>query len=71
MSFVSFIVYQELQGERYRQERDAGVLRADLTPGDLFWADVANGLALREMPEPRREDYDRRTRHFLDGLRPR
>jgi AcrR family transcriptional regulator len=51
--------------------RDAGVLRADLTPGDLFWADVANGLALREMPKPRREDYDRRTRHFLDGLRPR
>jgi AcrR family transcriptional regulator len=51
--------------------RDAGVLRADLTPGDLFWADVANGLALREMPKPRREDYDRRTRHFLDSLRPR
>ena len=51
--------------------RDAGVLRADLTPGDLFWADVANGLALREMPRPRREDYDRRTRHFLDSLRPR
>ncbi|MCO5973864.1 TetR/AcrR family transcriptional regulator [Actinoallomurus soli] len=51
--------------------RDSGVLRADLTPGDLFWADVANGLALREMPRPRREDYDRRTRHFLDSLRPR
>ena len=49
---------------------EAGVLRPDLTASDLFWADVANGLALREMRKPRREDYDRRTRQFIDSLRP-
>lgn len=49
---------------------EAGVLRPDLTASDLFWADVANGLALREMRTPRRADYDRRTRQFLDSLRP-
>jgi hypothetical protein len=46
------------------------VLRPDLTASDLFWADVANGLALREMRKPRRVDYDRRTRQFIDSLRP-
>jgi AcrR family transcriptional regulator len=50
---------------------DAGVLRRDFTAGDLYYADVANGLALRKLPRPAREDYDRRTRFFLDSLRPR
>jgi hypothetical protein len=40
-----------------------------LTAGDLYYADVANGLALRELPRPARTDYDRRTRFFLDSLR--
>jgi AcrR family transcriptional regulator len=48
---------------------DAGVVRRDFTAGDLYYADVANGLALRDLPTPSREDYDRRTRFFLDGLR--
>ncbi|WP_211841575.1 TetR/AcrR family transcriptional regulator [Rudaeicoccus suwonensis] len=48
---------------------DAGVLRRDLTASDLFWADVGNGLALREMRIPTRRDYNRRTRQFIDGLR--
>jgi AcrR family transcriptional regulator len=51
--------------------RDAGVIREDFTAGDLYYADVANGLALRTMPKPARHDYDRRTRFFLDSLRPR
>jgi AcrR family transcriptional regulator len=54
-----------------RQGHDAGVLRQDFTAEDLYYADVANGLALRKRPKPAREDYDRRTRFFLDSLRPR
>lgn len=48
----------------------ARVLRCDLTAADLFWADAANGLALRELRKPRRADYDRRTHQFIDSLRP-
>jgi hypothetical protein len=42
-----------------------------LAPGDLYYADVANGLALRAGLKPSRDAYDRRTRFFLDSLRPR
>lgn len=42
----------------------------DVTVNDLYYADVANGLALRALPPPSRDDDDRCTR-FLDGLRPR
>jgi hypothetical protein len=45
------------------------MLRRDFTAGDLYYADVANGLALRELPKPSREDYDRRTHLLLDSLR--
>ncbi|GIG50828.1 putative transcriptional regulatory protein TetR [Dactylosporangium siamense] len=54
-----------------RRGHDAGVLREDFTAGDLYYADVANGLALRALRTPSREDYDRRTRFFIDGLHPR
>jgi AcrR family transcriptional regulator len=54
-----------------RRGHDAGVLRRDFTAGDLYYADVANGLALRDLPRPSRKDYDRRTRFFLDSLRVR
>ncbi|MFY9931814.1 MAG: helix-turn-helix domain-containing protein [Streptosporangiaceae bacterium] len=54
-----------------RRGHDAGVIRQDFTAGDLYYADIANGLALRELPRPARQDYDRRTRFFLDSLRPR
>jgi hypothetical protein len=50
---------------------DAGVIRQDFTAEDLYYADVANGLALRKLPRPARQDYDRRIRFFLDSLRPR
>ena len=50
---------------------DAGVIRQDFTAEDLYYADVANGLALRRLPRPARQDYDRRIRIFLDSLRPR
>jgi AcrR family transcriptional regulator len=52
-----------------RRAHDAGVLRPDFTAGDLYYADVANGLALRNLPTPSRKDYDRRTTFFLDSLR--
>jgi AcrR family transcriptional regulator len=55
--------------ELVQRGHDAGVLRRDFTAGDLYYADVANGLALRDLPTPSREDYDRRTRFFLDSLR--
>ena len=54
-----------------QQGQDAGVVRQDFTAGDLYYADVANGLALRTLPKPARQDYDRRTRFYLDSLRPR
>jgi AcrR family transcriptional regulator len=47
----------------------AGVVAADFTAGDLYYADVANGLALRALGTPSREDYDRRTRGFIESLR--
>jgi hypothetical protein len=50
---------------------DAGVIRQDFTAEDLYYADVANGLALRKLPRPARQDYDRRIRFFLDSLHPR
>ncbi|MFI1918438.1 TetR/AcrR family transcriptional regulator [Nocardia sp. NPDC020380] len=55
--------------ELVRRGREAGVLRRDFTSGDLYYADIANGLALRNLPPPTRADYDRRTRFFLDSLR--
>jgi AcrR family transcriptional regulator len=54
-----------------RRGRAAGVVRPDFTTGDLYYADVANGLALRMATRPSPSDYDRRTRFFLDSLRPR
>ncbi len=53
------------------QAHQAGVLRADCTADDLYQALVANGLALRHLPKPNREDYDRRGQFLLDSLRPR
>jgi AcrR family transcriptional regulator len=53
-----------------RQGRAAGVVRPDFTTGDLYYADIANGLALRTGAKPSQSDYDRRTRFFLDSLRP-
>jgi AcrR family transcriptional regulator len=58
-------------GDLVRRGHDAGVLHRDFTAGDLYYADVANGLALRDLPTPSREDYDRRTRFFLGSLRAR
>ncbi|HEY1918574.1 MAG TPA: helix-turn-helix domain-containing protein [Streptosporangiaceae bacterium] len=60
-----------ITGELVQRGHDAGVLRRDFTAGDLYYADVANGLALRDLPTPSRADYDRRTRFFIDSLRAR
>ncbi|MBJ7597765.1 MAG: TetR family transcriptional regulator [Candidatus Nephthysia bennettiae] len=61
----------EVTNSVLQQGHDAGVLRRDFTPGDLYYADVANGLALLAEAKPSREDYDRRTRLFLDSLHAR
>jgi AcrR family transcriptional regulator len=53
------------------QGRKARAIRPDFTASDLYYADIANGLALRTGTKPSRADYDRRTRFFLDSLRPR
>ena len=60
-----------ITGDLVQRGHDAEVLRRDFTAGDLYYADVANGLALRDLPTPARADYDRRTRFFLDSLRAR
>lgn len=54
-----------------QRSHEAGAIHRDFTAADLYYADVANGLALRKLPRPARQDYDRRTRFFLDSLRPR
>jgi AcrR family transcriptional regulator len=54
-----------------QQGQDAGVIHQDFTVEDLYYADVANGLALRTLPKPARRDYDRRIRFFVASLRPR
>jgi AcrR family transcriptional regulator len=61
----------DITGELVQRGHRAGVLREDFTAGDLYYADVANGLALRDLPTPSRADYDRRTRFFLESLRAR
>jgi hypothetical protein len=47
----------------------AGVVHEDFTVDNLYCADVHNGLALRALPLPWREDYDHRTRSFVDSHR--
>jgi AcrR family transcriptional regulator len=61
----------EMTHSLVRQGHHAGVLRRDFTAGDLYWADVGNGLALRAGVRHTRADYDRRTRFFVDSLRAR
>jgi hypothetical protein len=54
-----------------RRGQQAGVLRAGFTAADLYYADVANGLALRALGAPAPADYARRTSFFIDSLRRR
>lgn len=48
----------------------AGVVRDDFTIDDFNHATIATALTLKHWPKPVRADYDRRTRHFLDSMRP-
>ncbi|MET9353196.1 TetR/AcrR family transcriptional regulator [Streptomyces sp. NPDC006617] len=50
--------------------RARGALRPEFTAGDLHALVVDNALALKHGERPAREDYDRRTRYLLDGIRP-
>jgi AcrR family transcriptional regulator len=61
----------EMTEELFKRGHDAGVLRQDFNASDLYYADVANGLALRAVRAHSREDYDRRTRFLIDSLRQR
>ena len=54
-----------------RADAEATVFRSGRARTDRRNAAVANGLALRHLPKPNREDYDRRGRFLLDSLRPR
>ena len=54
-----------------RRGQEAGVLRAGFTAADLYYADVANGLALRALGAQTAEDYARRTSFFIESLRRR
>ncbi|WP_063043357.1 TetR/AcrR family transcriptional regulator [Nocardia pseudovaccinii] len=47
----------------------AGVVRGDFTVEDFHYATVSNALMLRHWPTQARDDYDRRTRFFLESLR--
>ncbi|WP_238697898.1 hypothetical protein [Streptomyces sp. E5N91] len=42
----------------------------EFTAGDLHALVRDNALALKHGERPAREDYDRRTRYLLDGIRP-
>jgi len=61
----------EISRKILRHGRAVGVVRSDFTAGDLYFADIAIGLALRTSVRPGRAEYDRQTRFFLDGIRPR
>ncbi|AXL88828.1 TetR family transcriptional regulator [Streptomyces sp. CB09001] len=50
--------------------RARGALRPEFTAGDLHALVLDNALALKHGERPAREDYDRRTRYLLDGIRP-
>ncbi|MFF1487572.1 TetR/AcrR family transcriptional regulator [Streptomyces sp. NPDC058319] len=51
--------------------RASGALRPEFTAGDLHALVVDNALALKHGERPPRDDYDRRTRYILDGIRGR
>lgn len=51
--------------------RAAGALRPEFTAGDLQALVVDNALVLKHGERPPRDDYDRRTRYLLDGIRGR
>lgn len=59
----------DASNEIFARGHAAGVLRPGASSADLYYADVANGLAMRQLGRPSRVDYDRRTLMFTDSLR--
>ncbi|WP_436536399.1 TetR/AcrR family transcriptional regulator [Actinoplanes sp. HUAS TT8] len=47
----------------------AGVIRADLTPEDVNYLILERGAIVQACPQQTRDDYRRRLRFLLDGLR--
>ncbi|RII09142.1 Transcriptional regulator, TetR family [Streptomyces sp. YIM 130001] len=61
----------EANEELIAAARVSGALRPEFTAGDLHALVVDNALALKHGERPARDDYDRRTTYFLDGIRGR
>ncbi|MFF5992498.1 TetR/AcrR family transcriptional regulator [Prauserella flavalba] len=59
----------EANEELIAAARASGALRPEFTAGDLHALVVDNALALKHGTRPPRDDYDRRTRYLLDGIR--
>jgi AcrR family transcriptional regulator len=51
--------------------QQAGVVRSDLTPEDLYHLILERGAVVQACGQQSREDYRRRLRFLLDGLRSR
>lgn len=64
-------VGSEANEELIAAARASGALRPEFTASDLHALVVDNALALKHGERPPREDYDRRTRYLLDGIRGR
>ncbi|GIF04957.1 TetR/AcrR family transcriptional regulator [Actinoplanes siamensis] len=52
-----------------RDAQRAGVVRNDLTADDLAWLILERGAIVQACAQQTREDYQRRLRFLLDGLR--
>ncbi|MGW7533285.1 TetR/AcrR family transcriptional regulator [Amycolatopsis sp. NPDC054798] len=59
----------EANNELVAAARAAGALRPEFTAGDLHALVHDNALALKHGERPPRDDYDRRTKYLLDGIR--
>ncbi|WP_280419051.1 TetR/AcrR family transcriptional regulator [Nocardia carnea] len=61
----------EANEELIAAARPSGALRPEFTADDLHALVVDTALALKYGTRPPRDDYDRRTRYLLDGIRGR
>lgn len=60
---------QEFAVGLLRDAQRAGVIRADLTPDDVNYLILERGAIVQACGQQPREDYQRRLRFLLDGLR--
>ncbi len=60
---------QEFAFGLLRAAQEAGVIRTDLTPDDVNYLILERGAIVRACGQQSRDDYRRRLRFLLDGLR--